>query len=227
MPSFVVRMEILTQLYKYNDENLKSVLKIAISDPYELIRRTAASMIGDCGDDELIEPLLSVIFDDKYSKKIRSNATNSFNFMDPDALIKSLPEIAKKYSYIEYSSTVRDELLGRAGRNKETIKGNFEVVASDSSLTKYQLLEIRTLRNYYYHYAIPDYLKLMTDPDSDSNLRVALIEAMGWFTHSKYKNEIINACKEIASKENFSEESRYEADRTINRLNAFKPNAKN
>lgn len=220
-PSFVVRMEILKQLYNYNDENFREVLKIAITDPYELIRRTAATMIGKCGDDDFIDPLLRSIFDDKYSKRVKSNAYGSFNFMDPDALMQLLPQISQEYSYVLNSSTLRDNLLKRASANKKRVTENFEIVASDSSLMKYRLFEIRTLRNYTYHFVVEEYLELVEDPDFDDQLRLTLIEALAWYTHSVHREKILKVCYEIKENMEYSEEIRLEAERTINRMEVF------
>lgn len=219
--SFVVRMEILMQLYNYNDENFREVLKKAISDPYELIRRTAATMIGYCGDDELIEPLLSVIFDDKCSKRVKSNAYNSFNFMNPDVIMKMLPNFTQKYSYVINSSSLRDELSKRAGYNKKKINEMYQLVASDSSYLKERKFEVKTLRNYYYHFAIENYLSLVKDPDFDDELRLSLIEALAWYTHSVHRDKILNVCIDINEDENFNPLIRKEAERTINRLSTF------
>lgn len=220
-PSFVVRMEILKQLQKYNDENYLEILKVAIEDPYELIRRTAATMIGECGHTELIEPLLKVFFDDSYSKRVKSNALNSFNFMDPDLVIQALPLISQQYSYLLNSSTLRDDLLKKAMANKKKINESVEYVASDSSVMKYRLLEIRTLRNYTYHFVVEEYIRLFKDPGFSDELRVPLIEAFAWFTHSQYHQKILDLCYEILENEDYSEEIRSEAARTINRLEVY------
>lgn len=219
--SFVVRMEIVNQLYKYNDENFKEVLLNAITDPYELIRRNAATMIGNCGDDELIEPLLKIIFDDKYSKRVKYNAYSSFDFMNPDALTQSLPEIAQKYSYVLNNSSLRDDLLKKAAYNKKKVKEAFDFVASDSIEMKYRAREITTLRNYYYHFMIEDYIELLPDPDFDDELRLPLIEALAWFTHSVHRDKIIDVCRDIKNNDEYSMEIRTEAERTINRIELY------
>ncbi len=225
-PSFVVRMEILKQLYHYNDQNFKQVLGAAVSDPYELIRRTAAGYIGDCGDDELIEPLLKIIFDDNYSKRVRSNAYGSLDFMDPDALTQALPAIAQKYSYVMNSSVLRDQLLKRVAQNKKKVTDYFEYAAADTSVMKYRMQEIRTLRNYYYHFVADDYARLLTRDDLDNDLRKALVEAFGWFTHSVQYENIVKAVGEVAVNENLPEDIRQEAKRTLNRLAVFNPSAR-
>jgi HEAT repeats len=220
-PSFVVRMEVLNQLYKYNDENFREVLVNAITDPYELIRRNAATMIGNCGDDELINPLLKIIFDDKYSKRVKYNAYSSFDFMNPDALIHSLPEIAQKYSYVLNNSSLRDDLLKKAAYNKNKVKEAFDFVASDSVEMKYRSREINTLRNYYYHFMIEDYLALLSNPDFDDELSLPLIEALGWFTHSVHRDKILEVCRDIKNNDKYSMDIRTEAERTINRIELY------
>lgn len=216
--SFVVRMEALKLLYSYNDENLRDVLVIALSDPYELIRRSAATMVGKCGDDELISPLLNVIFDDKYSKRVKANAYNSFDFMNPDIVIPALSEVAQNYSYVLNSSVLRDKMLKRAIRNKEKVRNNFNDMVSDTVLMRYRMREAQTLRNYYYHFMVKDYCEFMLLPELDDNLRITMIEAMAWYNHSYEKEIIEKACTQIKENETFSSEIRLEAQRTLNRL---------
>ncbi|MCG6186232.1 HEAT repeat domain-containing protein [Maribellus maritimus] len=218
--SFVVRMECLKQLYKYNDTNFKDVLKKAIEDPYEYIRRIAASMIGDTGDNQMVGPLLNSIFNDKYSKRTMTNAYGSLDFMDPEEVKVQLPEIALKYSYMSNSSELKDELLKRVNRQQKGVVEEFDYIKDEEGVPRYKMLNITTLRNYHYHYMIPDYLILL-DEDIEDSLKIALIEALGWYVNSVYNDLIIEKCNELIAAEHFSTDIKNEAKRTISRLKVY------
>jgi len=219
---FVVRMECLKQLNKYNNTDYKDVLKIAVNDPYELIRRMVATMIGKTGDNEMIKPLLTSIFNDKYSKRVRANAYSSLNFMDPDETELQLSEIALKYSYMSNASELKDRLLKSVDRMKNKMHGELDYNTAENSLLKYKMQNVSILRNYHYHYLVPEYLSLLDNPDIEDSLKIAIIEAFGWYVNSVNNELIVNKCKEIASSENFSEEICNEALRTVNRLEVYK-----
>ncbi|MBI9055700.1 MAG: HEAT repeat domain-containing protein [Bacteroidales bacterium] len=219
---FVVRMECLKQLNKYNNEDFKDVLKIAVNDPYELIRRLAVTMIGKTGDNEMIKPLLNSIFNDRYSQRVRSNAYSSLDFMDPDETEIQLSEIALQYSYKSNASELKDRLLKNLDRMKNKMHGELEYCTEENSLLKYKMQNVSILRNYHYHYLVPEYLNLLDNSDIDDSLKIAIIEAFGWYVNSVNNELIVNKCKEIASSENFSEEIRNEALRTVNRLEVYK-----
>jgi hypothetical protein len=221
-PCFVVRMECLKQLNKYNNSDYKDVLKIAVNDPYELIRRMAVTMIGKTGDNEMIKPLLNSIFNDRYSQRVRSNAHSSLDFMDPDETEIQLSEIALQYSYKSNVSELKDRLLKNLDRMKNKMHGELEYCTEENSLLKYKMQNVSILRNYHYHYLVPEYLSLLDNPDIDDSLKIAIVEAFGWYVNSVNNELIVNKCKEIASSENFSEEIRNEALRTVNRLEVYK-----
>ncbi len=217
---FTVRMECLKQLEKYNNEDYVAVLQLAINDPYELIRRLAATMIGNSGRDELIKPLLSSIMNDKYSTRVRSNALGSIDFMNPDEVLKQLPEIMQQYSYMSHASELKDYIIKRVSRNSNKVKEEYEYIKSKDGKYKYRILNIKTLRNYNYHYMVPEYLTILDDLEIEEELRITMIEALAWFTNSEYKTQIIEKCNQLASSDEFSSELRTEALRTVNRLQA-------
>ena len=220
-PYFVVRMECLKQLSKYNNDDFNTVLKEAVTDPYELIRRTAVTIIGDKGNDELINSLLTVIFNDQYSGRVRYNAYNSLQFMNPDEVVKELTNTAQKYAYMSNTSELKEKIYKRVESNKKSVKEEFEYIRKDDALDKYKLINIRTLRNYNYHYMVPDYITLLDDPDIDDHLKIATIEALGWFVRSVHKDLIVQKCTEIAFSQDFTEEVKIEALRTVNRLTVY------
>jgi len=219
---FVVRMECLKQLNKYNNTDYKDVLKIAVSDSYELIRRMAATMIGKTGDNEMIKPLLTTIFNDKYSKRVKANAYSSLYFMDPDETEIQLSEIALKYSYMSNASELKDRLLKNVDRMKNKMHGELDYNTDKNSLFKYKMQNVNILRNYHYHYLVPEYLNLLDNTDVEDELKIAVIEAFGWYVNSVNNELIVNKCKEIASSENFSREIQKEALRTISRLEVYR-----
>ncbi len=61
-----------------------------------------------------------------------------------------------------------------------------------------RLDQARSIRNYNDHLHIDAYLKLIEDPTEDTELRIVMAEALGWFNYSYVKPKIITGLKEIA-----------------------------
>ncbi|MDZ7763795.1 MAG: hypothetical protein U5K00_05145 [Melioribacteraceae bacterium] len=61
-------------------------------------------------------------------------------------------------------------------------------------------------------------LKVVSDDDMPEEIRVALIEAFGWYYFSEKRGEIIDAVDALISKNNTPESIRNEAIKTKNRL---------
>lgn len=220
-PYMVVRKECLELLRRINDENYHDVLLRAVKDPYELIRRKAAYYIGKSGDDELIPAVLEVPYDDKYSRRVVYGAYNSIDLMNPEKILEHLEAVSDKFSHYLESEELTEKIKERVERNDKKIKEGFGYMESDTVPDKYKKIEIRTLRNYNYHHMIPEYLTLIDNPDFDEELKIMLIEALGWFTHSYQKDKIEEACQEIINDESYGKDLQYEAKRTLHRLNPY------
>jgi hypothetical protein len=65
------------------------------------------------------------------------------------------------------------------------------------------------------------YIKVLSDNSENLNLRIKLAEALGWFTLSCKKGEIISACREIASRTDTDGKLKNELIKTANRLEVY------
>ena len=78
--------------------------------------------------------------------------------------------------------------------------------------------DVRLIRNYNYHYNLDSYFKLLADADDDTEVRVVMAEALGWFVNSYRKAEIIDACNSVLAQNNLPLDLKLELEQTINRL---------
>jgi hypothetical protein len=212
-----VRMQALMLLRYYNDQNYYEVLKMGVSDPYELIRRMSVSFIGETGSDELIPALVSVQFEDAHSKRVLFNARGSAAFMNKDVLLE---EIEKQYaeSYLYHKEELKDRIFSMS---RSSVLADLDIIQDVTQEDRHRLGEIRTLRNYTYHFGVPEYVKIAANPREKQEIRLAMIEALGWFTHSAHKGLIVDACERIVDNQLEDESIRDEASKTLNRLNVF------
>ena len=89
----------------------------------------------------------------------------------------------------------------------------------DTSLTvKKRISAVRTFRNYRFQKAIPKLIEVSLDQNQDDELRITLLEALGWFTFSSQRKDILNACNEVLSRKDEKESVAQVALMTKNRL---------
>ena len=84
-----------------------------------------------------------------------------------------------------------------------------------------RLMGVSTLRNNCYHTLVDSYLKVLSDKDQDLKLRIRLAEALGWFTLSYRKGDIIATCRTIAASGGTDQDLKNELLKTVNRLEVY------
>ena len=216
-PKKSVRMQCLRLLYNYDGEYFHQVLEMAVSDPYELIRRHAVRMIGETGRDELVPALISVQFEDAASRRVLFNARNSAAFMNKEVIRR---EIDQQYeaSTLYHKEELKD-MLSRLADGR--VLSDLDVIRDTSEETTRRLMQIRTLRNYNYHFNVPAYVDIALNSRDNKELRLRMIEALGWFTHSYNKTMIKEMCRRIKDNELEDKAIRDEALKTLNRIKAY------
>lgn len=212
-----VRLACLNILANYNNDDFIDVLCAATEDSYELIRRLAAYYIADSGDERCIPVVIKTNLKNNKGRRIRYVFKDALSFFKKERLLEELDkQIDKNNYFLDKESTKQSfkKLIENQARSAD--KRTKEILSADES-TKAKALSIRNLRNKPYHQYAEDYCDFALKTDND-DLRLLMIEAFGWFTHSVKKDYIIKTCKQIAADEKYKEEIRQEALKTINRL---------
>ena len=76
----------------------------------------------------------------------------------------------------------------------------------------------RGMRNATYHELIPKVLELAADKSEDLELRLNVVEMLGWFNKSMHCKAIADGCAEILKDKTIEPELRAELIQTINRV---------
>lgn len=219
-PFAMLRLQAFHILQHYNDGSFESLLRESVYDPYEFIRRKSTYAMGRTGKDEFIPFIASIWLNDRLDERVRFNAEFCFDLMDIEKLEKEV------LSQIESSSSLYDkEKIKSEFKNKiESRKRIFQMgrdITDKSIALKTRLMGVSTLRNNNYHSIVGDLFKILSDTDEDLSLRIKLAEALGWFTLSHRRADIITKCREIAASENTDVRLRGELLKTANRLDVF------
>lgn len=210
-----VRLECLNILTHYNNDDFIKVVCAATDDSYELIRRFAGYYMSDNGDERCIPALIKVNIKANKARRIRYVYSDLLAFFDKDLLLDELNKQVDANDFFldkEESRKTFIKLIERHTASAE--KHTKEILGGDKKDSK---LSIRNLRNKPYHQYAKDYCKFALET-KDDELRLIMIEALGWFNLSIHKDYIINTCEEIANNNSFSDQIKQEALKTINRL---------
>ncbi|MGE5401240.1 MAG: HEAT repeat domain-containing protein [Ignavibacteriales bacterium] len=216
--SFNVRMHALEYLSQLNTPVFEDILKVSVSDPYELIRRISAEWMGKIGKKEYLPLMAKQMINDE-SERVSFNHKSTIVFIDPQAAydecvryVDSMPETVSKnllkdnfkISIQNSSKWLNEELLPN--------------VKNDTIKVKQRLKDLRTFRNYNFLQALPDLMEIAKKVSEPKEIRVAVLEALGWYALAHDRAVIIKACDEIMSQKEVPAEVKDEALRTKNRL---------
>jgi len=96
-----------------------------------------------------------------------------------------------------------------------------KVIYDKSADLETRINNVRRLRNTPFHPEVDNLLLVATDNTEDVVLRQDLLEALGWFTMSYRKNDIIEACRKILTQNTAPLLVLQEAEKTYRRLSEY------
>lgn len=214
-PFNTVRLTCLNLLTHYNNDDFIKVMCAAADDSYELVRRFAGYYMSDSGDERCIPAVIKVNIRNNKARRIRYVYSDLLSYFDKDLLLEELNKQVDAYDYFLDKEESRQAFIKLIEKQAASAaRYTKEILADDNKTSK---LSIRYLRNKPFHQYAKVYCKFALE-SKDDELRLIMIEALGWFSLSVHKDHIISTCEEIANNTDFSEQIRHEAIKTINRL---------
>lgn len=197
-PWYSVRLQVYHLLQYYKGDSFANLLEYSAYDPYEFIRRKSIFSMGRIGHDRYIPHLASVYLNEYLDERVHFNAVFSFDLMDTGKLEQEVREqLDANSSYLD-KVAVWNDFKAKIDSRKRIASMADDVTNKEKSL-KTRLSSVRSLRNNAYHGKVDDFLKVVTDQSEEEALRVALAEALGWFTLSRNRDAIVSAFKEVAA----------------------------
>lgn len=217
------RAQAFTILSQLNTVDFASLVKDAVNDPYEYIRRKAVNLIGDFGGDEYVPTLVKSAIEDWASKRVSYNLSNTLSFMNSETVIKELQTTLNNPDYGTRKADIQ-KLIDRQKNTLEKVKRDGALMGDKKADAKKRSFNIVTLRTYSYHKEIPTVIKILADSSEDQALRLTAAEALGWFIYSYEKANILTALDTVINDNKTSEKLRKEAQRSKSFLLAYTPN---
>lgn len=213
--AFNVRLEALKCLADSRSQEFEKLLSVSVNDPFELIRRFSVNWMGLIGRHEYL-PLLAqkTLWD--VSERVSYTAKSAIEKLGPlqaDSACRAVYEAQPK-------QTERIENMSKSFRRSYEWLWQeiLPTVKNDTLSLKARIAEARTFRNYQFIDAIPELLRIATDPQQPLQLRQATLEALGWYYFSCQRATIITTCETLLNDKNVPESVRLEAAKTRARL---------
>lgn len=215
-PSFIVRMQAMTLLAKIDDRNFIEVLKLAVDDSYELVRRFALNYICKNGSDELIPALVRSAIRDKTSERVVFKVEQYSRMLDHDMVVAEIDRYLSENTL--YDKSVAEKFKNETLRGKGSVLRDLAVINDPLASEKEKLSEIKSFRNHPAARGIDVLLAFVADNSKTLELRVAAAEALGWYVYSHRRGEINAGLIELADSVK-EKQIIDEIHKSINRLN--------
>lgn len=216
--SISVRLQALNELYSIGDHNMLTALKEGFNDPSEEIRRLCARYAGSVGDTSLIRPLVNTMLYDAQSKRVAYEAATSIQVFPRNAVEASIAEAEKTRRMIPLEGNKPDDFSGLTDSMDYLDTCAVKVVDKSASVGK-RISAIRMMRNYNVHDKAAVFSAVACDASEPLELRVAVAEAMGWYSHSVNRGVISDAFRNAVDQQaDMPAELKSEMLKTIKRL---------
>jgi hypothetical protein len=218
--SHMLRLQCL-HLSAYYQDIYDDILKLALNDPYEFIRRKAVHFMGKVGRNDFIPYIVDLYMDDYMSERIQFNAITSCSMLNSALVKEEFKRRIEKdnvYNGEEFYKQIETE-LDKADALRDFVWG---ALMNKNLSTRGRLNYMSSVRNYPYTQMIGDLLNILTDSSEDQEIRTCVAEALGWYVLCERKADIVAACQKVIEKEeNLSEQFKDELYKTINRLKTY------
>lgn len=121
-------------------------------------------------------------------------------------------------SHLPDATNTAERVISYFASQKERYGNYLTVMQDKTAKASERISAIRFLRNNNNHLQVPELLEILADNSDDTEVRVVLAEALGWFRWSVKKEQIINALEELRENPSMPKELSDEITQTLIRL---------
>lgn len=209
------RTQAFVLLEKLDDANYREVLKAAVNDPYEFIRRRAVYEISENGGDDFVPAMVSMIVNDFHSERVASKIRSMLPFMNAEACLKEIDKQITPENLVHFEES-RAALVKSIKYSEQKVGQMIDTALDKTKSDKIRLGDISTMRAYRYHQTIPALVSIVKDKTNSDYLRLYTLEVLSWFPRSYRKPEIVALCKEIAGSDAYNADLKKQAQKNLN-----------
>lgn len=198
--SFMLRLEAFRLLVLNHSAQSVDVIKAALNDSYELIRRYAGEYAEKNGSPELIPAWVESYLQRSQEKRLRFKIINGVDAF-PYADVKA--ELEKQVASMTiYNRDHVDALLAQLPREEKSMERDIETITDPNSKPSYVRRDLRTFRNHPVGgKALAMLLDFVKDESRPSDQRIIAIEVLGWYNLYHDKASIVAVLEGIMSED--------------------------
>ena len=195
-PSFMVRLEALRLLVLNHPTRSIKVMKAALNDSYELIRRYAAEYVEKNGSPELLSEWIAGYVQRSHEKRFRFKVTGGLDAFPSADTRAELEKQADRLTLFDRSHI--DALLKQLPRNEQGMERDIETITHPESKASHVRRDLRIFRNHPVGgKPLEMIINFVKDESRPSDLRLVAAEVLGWYNLYHDKASIVSALQNI------------------------------
>jgi len=217
-PYGMVRLAALMELSCYADDNFLECIRLGINDGFEMTQRFAVKYAADCGNESLIEPLVTLYCENYLPDRVKFDLGSGFRSFDSTKVVNTFNDIYHKMSNYKNQDSVANVIKKSLMNTTSFMSAEYlDYILSSQNTDKSRISDIRSLRNYPAHSLVPALLDYLSEPKEPA-VQEAMWEALGWFELSYRKEDIAAKAKTVMEDNRYEKAVRDQAVRAYNRL---------
>lgn len=208
----VVRTEAYLILKRLRPADWHQIIIDASKDNHEYLRRVSVYDMTEIGSSEFIQPLVNLYFNDMSSNRTTFNVERSLVLFDQKEVVQTIEKEQQRHPLYDQQLVAR--LIGKF-KNGSFLHEYYDQLRNKTLPDKNLGFAISILRAYRMHQYVPDVIGFIRTSQAEEKHVVAALEALSWFKDSFQKDQIIQLCEELAGQKEWSDDVRYQAQRTF------------
>lgn len=229
--SYMYRLEVLKEIMHFDAPEAYTALREALDDPYEYIRRKAATYLSMRGAAEDVPALAEAYINDRNSKRVAFNIANDSGFFPDSLFLETYRNKVKEMDFIfdrpdSVKTFVLDAMFTKVGESEIKSAMSFrdyfaETLADTGNAKRGRLSIMRGLRNMPFPDCAATLIGITANDAEPMNVRIAAAEILGWYTHAGNRKDIIAKLSSNIETGSLPEEVKQECVKTVARLKAY------
>ena len=219
---YMLRLQCMHLLAHYYDENYITLLKEALDDPYEFIRRKGAFFASKVGREDLVKDLVDMYFREYNAKRVAFNIGFAAAHFPDDTFTDQFTKVLENSDFI-FDKEVFGSDAGRAFKSSVGIRNmTLKYIRTKDESPKWRASYIGGMRNMPYAHLGEDLVNIVTDNNEDEKLRVKAAEVLGWYVRAHNRGILVEKLQNCLNTDaQMPEAVRNEIIKTNNRLKAY------
>ena len=212
---FVVRMEAVRLLALHYPEQSVNVLKAALNDSYELVRRLASEMVERNGSPEFTKDVVASVLLRGHEERLRFRFEQGLGSFDTNALLQEMDrQLTGKYLY---SDTIVNNFRRNVLREQTRLDEDIKELNDPATKDKAAITTIGVCRYHPKPQMAETLIKIVGDENRSPEVRFCAAHALGWYDTSYIRTDIV---KKLQSLTTTNPTLKAEIERSVNRLSA-------